>query len=198
MKAKYDSSYPVKLNGIIGINEFQESIARINLAIPSEKWSIIIAIIPAISLVLGTVFLSYYRVALYTSSSEDNISPFLIVGIIATCFGAISLSVLSVITTHQCKKKMGQAIAQESLTYSTRTPIPCTWKLQRFGNKVSYFRDIFDWLDYSFQIAIDIGRPFNSRNEVGHSNQPANESRVSFNTQEHSTPRLYLNQFTGF
>ena len=42
LKAEFDSTYPIHLNGIISQDEFRESIHRINRTFPSNKILIIL------------------------------------------------------------------------------------------------------------------------------------------------------------
>jgi hypothetical protein len=53
----------------------------------------------------------------------------LVVGIVLTIVGSLVFSIGMFILHSKRTIKMRQAVAEESMKYSTRSPIPCSWRL---------------------------------------------------------------------
>ena len=117
------------LNGIISPDEFRESIARINRSISSNKLLIISVIIFAIAIFVGTIF---YIVGGVTATKYDRyiFSPFFIAGIVLSILGSLLFTIASVLIQVRRAAQLRQAVADESTKYSTRSPVPCSWRLE--------------------------------------------------------------------
>ncbi len=142
LKAEFDSTYPVHLNGIISQDEFQESINKINRTITSNKILIILAIVFASSVIGGIIFFIVGGVT--TTNSRGYGFPALVgVGIGVTVFGSLFFSIGCCIIQFRRATRIRQAIAEESMKYSSRSPIPCSWRLettrQYFGGYANHY-----------------------------------------------------------
>jgi hypothetical protein len=69
------------------------------------------------------------------------LSPYITAGIIVPIFGSILFSIGCFITQFRRAARIRRAIAEESMRYSSRSPIPCSWRLDttrhyigRYGN----------------------------------------------------------------
>ena len=122
-------TYPVHLNGIISQDEYQDSIARINRCISSNKLLIINIITFFIAMILGTIF---YILGGVTATSSDThaFSPFFITGIVLTTCGSLLFAIVSVLIQLRRVAQLRKTVAEESMKYSTRSPIPCSWRLE--------------------------------------------------------------------
>ncbi len=133
MKAEFDSTYPVHLNGIISQDEYRESINRINRTITSNKILIILALIFSVSIIGGMILFIVGGVT-RTNSRTYGFPALFGVGIVVTTFGSIFFSIGCCIVQFRRATKIRQAIAQESMKYSSRSPIPCSWRLETARN----------------------------------------------------------------
>ena len=88
---------------------------------------------------VGLVFL-LLSLTLPTSSGSNL--PLLIVAVIAIILGTILFLTVGIIMVSRYYSILERAIAEESVRYSTRSPIACTWGLVVNPNRVSYLRDI--------------------------------------------------------
>jgi hypothetical protein len=128
LKAEFDSTYPIHLNGIISQDDFRESINKINRTTISNKILIIFTIIFALSVIGGMIF-SIVGGVTY-NSRINGFFPLLYAGIGVTTFGSIFLVIGCIITQIRRVARVRQAIAEESMKYSSRLPIPCSWRLE--------------------------------------------------------------------
>ena len=194
-KTEYDSTYPIQLNGIISPDEFAHSIARINRINTSKKWSITHLSVLVISMVLGTIFIVLGGVT-WSESDKSVSTPFFIAGATVLCLTPITWSIVYIVI--ECRRALHQrqAVAEESMRYSTRSPIPCSWRLQEIMNAVmvSHLRDIFDLPHYFYQIVIDIGRPTAMGDKIRYINQGVNESRAFSKPPKDFAPPSYTIQ----
>lgn len=128
---EFDSTYPVQLNGIISQYEFQESINKINQAFSYMKsWLstiiivfIVVMIVSVAAFVIGGVIANKSWPAFYS---------LLAIGIFISVFGSIMFSVLIFVIVTKRTARVREIIAQESLKYSSRSPTPCSWRLNTF------------------------------------------------------------------
>jgi hypothetical protein len=129
MKAEFDSTYPVHLNGIISQEEYRASIDKINRTIGSNKIIIILAIVFAVSIIGGMIFFIVGGVTA-VDSRKHGFSALLVVGIVVTTLGSILFSIGCCLVQFRRAAQIRQAIAEESMKYSSRSPIPCSWRLE--------------------------------------------------------------------
>ena len=122
-------TYPVHLNGIISQDEYRDSIARINRCLSSNKLLIINLILFTIAMILGTIFYILGGVK-STSSDRYTLSSFFIIGIVVTTCGSLLFTILSVVIQLRRVAQLRKTVAEESMKYSTRSPIPCSWRLE--------------------------------------------------------------------
>lgn len=159
-------------------------------------------------MILGTIF---YVVGGVTATSSDRygFSGFFIAGIVLTTSGAVLFAIVSVLIQVRRVGQLRKAVAEESSKYSTRSPIPCSWRLEtanrffgRYSNRsrerltghVSprwFARHFFDYL---FQIIIDIGRPMVQGNGVYFTQQGVNNVGMFSGVSDPSAPPPYSNQ----
>ncbi|CAF3730881.1 unnamed protein product [Rotaria sp. Silwood1] len=199
LKAEYDSTYPIHLNGIISQYEFQESIKKINLTMSSNKTFIIFCwIIFALTLTIGTVCFAIGGVM--ATKSWTVFYALLGIGIFMTTFGPIFFTIGLCVTYSKRATRIREAIAQESMKYSSRSPTPCSWRLDSsrtwFG-PYGYYNNNYQMF---YQLAIDIGSsvPQESVNRVHYSNKVAPQSTSYFGRQDNFAPPPYSIQMAGF
>jgi hypothetical protein len=140
MKAEFDSTYPIRLNGIISQDEFRESIHRINHSLSSRKISTPCIVIFIMIIIAGIGSM----VGGFTSIFSDTptFAPLIGVGIILTIFGATVMLFGCATVSLRYIACIRQVIAEESMKYSSRSPTPCSWRLESmtqcansFGNR---------------------------------------------------------------
>ena len=128
LKSEFDSTYPIHLNGIIRQDEFQQSIENINRTIRSRTPLVICGIIFVICILGGIIlFITGGSTARYVNASGFPVLVFvglgvIIIGMFVFTFGCC------IIQTRRTTR-MRQAIANESMKYSMRSPTPCSWRL---------------------------------------------------------------------
>jgi hypothetical protein len=128
LKAEFDSTYPIHLNGIISQEEFRDSIQRINRSISLSIAFLVLAIVFGLSMIGGVICFIVGGVTAANSYSFGF--PALIgVGIAITTIGSIIFSVGCCTVQLRRASRMRQAIAAESMKYSSRSPTPCSWRL---------------------------------------------------------------------
>jgi hypothetical protein len=64
------------------------------------------------------------------NSRTHGFSALIIVGIVVTTFGSIFFSIGCCLVQFRRAAQIRQAIAEESMKYSSRSPIPCSWRLE--------------------------------------------------------------------
>ncbi|CAF1539294.1 unnamed protein product [Rotaria sordida] len=127
LKSEFNSTYPVHLNGIIRPDEFQQSIENINRIISSRKSQIIVGLIAILSLSGGMVLFIVGGVTRRKSRSTGF--PILVgIGLGIFGFGMLVLTIGFCIVQLRATARLRQAVANESMKYSTRSP-PCSWRL---------------------------------------------------------------------
>lgn len=125
---EFNSTYPVQLEGIIEQTEFEESIQNINQAISQRDSFIMVDLLPEICLLIGIILMLAGGVVFMFF-----ILPIIPVLIAVACstfvFGMIFVVFGCCLIQADLSDQMQQAIARESTKYSTRTPTPCSWRL---------------------------------------------------------------------
>ncbi len=128
MNVEFDSTYPIHLNGIISRDEFQESINKINHALLSFKhYLILIWIVFVLTLSGGITCCVVGGAIAGINHSVTSVFYVLIgVGTGLTTFGSVFFSIGYCFIYSQRITRMRQALAKESMKYSS---IPCSWRL---------------------------------------------------------------------
>jgi hypothetical protein len=173
LKTEFDSTYPVRLNGIIGQDEFRESIENINRE-SSKRAPVIICGLIAILCLLGGIAL-FIAGGLTSVSTRTHGFPILVgVGIGVFFLGMLVLIFGCCFIRMRLATQMRKAIANESMKYSTRSPTPCSWRLHTstfvtggyrnrrtvYIYRVSYMffmikrNDSFDYFSYILRLVI--------------------------------------------
>jgi hypothetical protein len=135
---KLDSTYPVHLNGIISQDEFRESINRINHANSSSGVLTILCIFLTLGAIGGVILLI---TSIESTNKHDHNEHFYFapVGIILLAFvGFFSIFACAVVYSRR-ERRMRKAIAEESMKYSSRSPIPCSWRLENSRHRVGEY-----------------------------------------------------------
>lgn len=163
LQSKFDSTYPVQLNGIIYQNEFHESIKRINRRISSNKILIFLAFVLVLSIISGILLFiidaipnhsrdsrlaSFGNGKTHSHSDTSLFSPLIGIGIGLFIFGLLFAFIGCCMIQYQRKAQIQQVITEESMKYTLRSPIPCSWRLET--NRVSvlffFWRNVFEIL----------------------------------------------------
>ncbi|CAF3994692.1 unnamed protein product [Rotaria sordida] len=132
-KAEFDSTYPVHLNGIISKDEFRKSINKINHPDSSNKNLKILIVASILSMIIEFVCC----VVAPAANTNTQLVALLVAGNILMAIGSIILGCSCCIIHSRRAARLRQAIADESIKYSSRSPTPCSWRLDtsttRFG-----------------------------------------------------------------
>ncbi|CAM2721868.1 unnamed protein product [Rotaria socialis] len=197
LKAEFDSTYPIHLNGIISQHEFQESINKINGRISSNKILMILGICFALCIIAGMIFFIIGGIA--NVNSREYRFPVLIgVGIALTTFGSLFFAFGCCAVQWRRVARMRQAITEESMKYSSRSPIPCSWRLnisRTFVGGYGYYNNNH----IIYHLVIDIGRAAFERSGIYQSNQvvPLPTSSIG-GYYNYAAPPSYSAQLTGY
>jgi hypothetical protein len=149
-KAEFDSTYPIHLNGIISQGEFQESIEKINRTVSAGGARKIITIIYLLSILISMVCFIFGGIGA-GSSRTYGFPPLIAAGIGISIVGTFLFIIIIITVQVRQVAQMRQAIAEESMKYSARSPTPCSWRLETtryfggYGNnnsQVSYHVNI--------------------------------------------------------
>jgi len=132
LKGEFDSTYPVRLNGIISQDEFRESINRINHSISSNRILIILIVVFGLIMIGGIICFIVGGVTA-SNSIRGEFSPLYGVGIALTALGSIFFVIGCIITQIRRAGQIRQAIAEESIKYSSGSPTPCSQRLATTG-----------------------------------------------------------------
>ncbi|CAF1395814.1 unnamed protein product, partial [Rotaria sp. Silwood1] len=124
-KGEFDSTYPIHLNGIINPDEFQESIKKINRTNTSYKYLIIIFLIIYSTIMISGGICFLINIILY----QSKYSVLIIIGINLIMLASLFFCIGYYIILSQGTSRIQRAIAEESMKYSSRSPIPCSWRL---------------------------------------------------------------------
>jgi hypothetical protein len=122
--------YPVRLNGIIREDEFQESIRNINRILSLNKYCIIKWIIGIICLLcmVGAILVLSIGLPATKNSNNSAFYAFLIAGFALFILGTLMFGVCNTVDRRR-KVRIEKVIDNESKKYSSRSPVPCTWRL---------------------------------------------------------------------
>ncbi|CAF1487431.1 unnamed protein product [Rotaria sordida] len=88
---------------------------------------------------------------------------------------------------------MRHAIAEESMIYSSRSPIPCSWRLDTMTHFVGRY-GIYHNNYLGYHLVIDIGRSTASESVVYHSNKDAIDPTSVIGRHNNTAPPPYSNQ----
>jgi hypothetical protein len=128
LKSEFDSTYPVRLNGIIRPDEFLESMENINRESAKIAPVVILSTIGGLCLISGIAL--FIAGGLTASHLKTNGFPILVgVGIGLFFLGLLIFLFGCCFIRTQLATRMRTAIANESMKYSTRSPTPCSWRL---------------------------------------------------------------------
>ncbi|CAF1422058.1 unnamed protein product [Rotaria sp. Silwood1] len=197
-KAEYDSAYPIHLNGIISQHEFLESINKINQTFFSYK-NLLIAcsIVLSLTIIFGTA--SFTVGGIMAARSLTIFYILLGLGILLTTIGPLFFTIGFCLIYTKRTARLRQAIAEESMKYSSRSPTPCSWRLETprtwFGG-YSYYNNY----QMFYQLAIDIGCsvPQENMNRMHGSTRVAPESTSFFRQEDNYAPPPYSTQTATF
>ncbi|CAF0953832.1 unnamed protein product [Adineta steineri] len=180
-KSKFDSTYPIHLNGIITKEDFHESISRINHTILSNKIFIFLLIIFGLSMMTEIMILHYLSYEFFT------------IGIILSISGSILFGIVFYIIKLQRIRRMRHAIAKESMIYSSKSPIPCSWRLDTMTHSVGRY-GIYRNNHIGYHLVIDIGRSTTPGSVVYYSNQAAPDLTSVTGRHNNTLPPPYSDQ----
>ncbi|CAM4824215.1 unnamed protein product [Rotaria magnacalcarata] len=167
LKAEFDSTYPIHLNGIISQHEFQESIHKINGRISANKILMILGICFGLCMIAGIIFFIIGGITNVNSLQWRRVA------------------------------RMRQAVTEESMKYSSRSPIPCSWRLDISRTFVGSYGYNNNHIIY--HLVIDIGRAAFERSGMYQSNQvvPLPTSSIG-GYNNYAAPPSYSAQLTGY
>ncbi|CAF1240337.1 unnamed protein product [Rotaria sordida] len=197
LKSEFNSTYPVHLNGIIRPDEFQQSIENINRIISSRKSRIIVGLIAILSLSSGMVLFILGGV----TRIESHLAGFPIlvgIGLGIFGFGMLVLSIGCCVVQLQTTTRLQQAVANESMKYSTRSP-PCSWRLHVYRTRGGGYRRRRN-TRLIYRLVIEIGNPAvpGSGYATYQFNQVAPQSTSIFSEQNNMPPPYYHQSVAGF
>ncbi|CAF1373109.1 unnamed protein product [Adineta steineri] len=196
LKAEFDSTYPIHLNGIINQNEFQESIHKINRTIASSKILLIVGVVLILTFIIGIILFIVGGV-----TAANNVRrgfPALVgVGMGIIMSGMIFCFIACCTLQLRRAETMRQAIAEESRKYSSRSPIPCSWRLDIPTNYGGYYGDQHTHQAVN-HLVIDIGRSIAPGSVAYYPNQFASDQTIAFGEQSNYAPPPYPGQSAGF
>ena len=143
-KGEFDSTYPIHLNGIISQGEYQQSIEKINRTIASNGGLMMTVIL---FIVLIVVSMTFFIAGGLTGVNSRTIGfpPLIGVGMGLAFVGSFVFIIAIIFVNIRRTARIRQAIAEESAKYSSRSPTPCSWRLETaryftgtYGNNNSY------------------------------------------------------------
>ncbi|UJR20459.1 hypothetical protein I4U23_023588 [Adineta vaga] len=188
MKAEFDSTYPVHLHGIISQEEFQGSINKINRTISSNVLVFIVGIIFGLCVLGGMVCFITGGIS-GANASEFGFPVLFGVGIGLTSLGSLTFGIGCCIIQSQRSARMRQAISEESMKYSSRSPSPCSWRLNISRGLVGAVYGYNHHAQMIYHIVIDIGR----------ANTIENETAMYYsNSMVTNTPMVFLGQQANY
>ncbi|UJR24610.1 hypothetical protein I4U23_005985 [Adineta vaga] len=192
LKVEFDSTYPIHLNGIINQYEYQESIQRINRAISSYRSLLLIGILFLLMMIVGIILFiaggvtagRYY---------QYRFPVMIIIGITLVSFGSIFFAMGCCFVQLRRVNKIRQAISEESQKYSSRSPIPCSWRFDSSTTYVGYYGNA-QRRHVTYHMVIDIGHSIAPTSVSYHSNQVAPDPTIVFGGQSNYAPPPYSGQ----
>lgn len=130
MSFEFDSTYPIQFNGIINQDKYCASISKINRS-ASTKTLNILSLTYLSSIIIAIIVLIVGKVVL------KNYDRFFFIVMLVFIVGSLIMIIVSAIFQRRRMARIRQAIAEESMKYSSRSPIPCCWRL---GTSKKYYR----------------------------------------------------------
>jgi hypothetical protein len=128
-ETKFDSTYPLSLKGIINQDEFEKSIEKINRTISAGEVQKLLTIILIVGIVIRV--LSFIVGGRTAENSYEYRFPLLVRGGIGVGLFAFVVFIIGLfIVRIQRTARMQEAITEESMKYSSRSPTSCTWRLE--------------------------------------------------------------------
>ncbi|UJR20198.1 hypothetical protein I4U23_023330 [Adineta vaga] len=195
LKAEFDSTYPVHLNGIISQDEFHQSIQNINRAISSNKTLLIIYMIIFMLGIIGGIICFIVGGVTAIHTARYTFSILMTIGFLLTFAGSLIFSIGMFMIHSKRTTNLRQIVTQESLKYSSRSPVPCSWRLNivnSWNRGFGYHRNG----QSTYNLVIDIGNyvtpPHGSA--VYYSNQIPSQPVIGFGGNDHYTPPPYSAQ----
>lgn len=135
---EFDSTYPIHLTGIINRDEFQASIKKINFAFSYMRCYLIMSIVFFIIASMAAVTLFAIGGTLCVAPSVTFYS-LIGAGIVLIMFATVIFIFGFCIVYYKRRAKLRRAIAEESKKYSSRSPIPCSWRLSTSTHWVTLY-----------------------------------------------------------
>ncbi|CAM4939985.1 unnamed protein product [Rotaria socialis] len=128
MKHEFDSSYSIRLNGIISQDEYQQSVENINRVARVNVSSIILTLIICLCVITGIAL--FIAGGLTAKTFQRSGFPILFaIALALEVFGVFVGCIGFIIVRNSRESQMRRVIANESMKYSRRSPVPCTWRL---------------------------------------------------------------------
>ncbi|CAF0713693.1 unnamed protein product [Adineta steineri] len=184
LKAEFDSTYPIHLNGITNENEFQESIHKINHTIASRKILLIVGIISILSIITDMILFIVGGKKATISFERRGFPELVIVGTVIFIFGMVFCIIACCTLQLRHAERMRRVIAEESRKYSSRSSVPSSWRL--------------DTHQVVYRLVIDIGRSSAPGSVAYYPNQTASDQIIGFGGQSNYAPPPYPGQSAGF
>ena len=129
-KTEFDSTYPIHLNGIIGQQEFHDSIEKINSTITNARkyfWMVMCIFFVGIFISMACFIVGGVSA---TNSHRTSFPPLIGVATGLSVITSIIFIIVIIIVRVRYTSRLREAIAEESMKYSTRSPTPCSWRLE--------------------------------------------------------------------
>ncbi|CAF1145423.1 unnamed protein product [Adineta steineri] len=196
LKAEFDSTYPIHLNGIINENEFQESIHKINHTIASRKVLLIIGVILILTIIIGMILFLVGAITA-TTNIEHGFPALVGVGMSIIMFGMVFCIIACCTLQLRRAERMRRVIAEESRKYSSRSPIPSSWRLDTSTGYTEYYGNQYRH-QVVYHLVIDIGRSIVPGSVAYYPNQIASDQIIDFGGQSNYAPPPYPGQLAEF
>jgi hypothetical protein len=107
---------------------------------PSNKGFTILAIMYIASLIIGMILIIVAGITV-ANSNRSVFGVLLSLGFGVEFFGSIIFIIGCLIIQSRYVKRIRKAIAEESMKYSSKSPIPCSWRWELTGNHFGGFRN---------------------------------------------------------
>ena len=127
-KFEFDPTYPIHLNGIINQQEFIQSISKINATL-SARAKKVFSIVFFSNILLSMMCFLFGAIS-STNSRSFGFPPLIVVGMVLSIVGSIVFIIGIILIQTRQTARLRQAVADESMKYSTRSPTPCSWRLE--------------------------------------------------------------------
>ncbi|CAM4984698.1 unnamed protein product, partial [Rotaria socialis] len=177
MKTGFDPTYPIHLNGIIGQDEFEQSISHINRVLFSTR-------------ILYIVFGLIITLCIAGGALLHGTIALIVVGFMLLGLSLFSLLIGCQVVQSRRVNRMRQAVAEESKKYSMRSLTPCSWRLN--VNRW-WSRGRGGGQHISYRLVIEIGQ-----NTAMNSNRIPSQPTSYFPQQNNILPPPYPGSGAGF